>query len=191
MDVSSHDLPEQQGHSRLVLALDITDRKRAELELQASERRLRLALEAAGAIAFAWDIPTDTVTRYFSKEPALPATSERVGTLAEVRAQIHPDDLVAFDRSLRESMSHGTEYSNRYRVIRSDGSIACLEEYGYLDRAPDGAPLRLTGMSIDVTDRVAATELLRESEERLRVALKAARVEPGLGLGRGNCLVVA
>ena len=175
VDVSSHDLPEQQGHSRLVLALDITDGKRAEMELQASERRLRLALEAAGAIAFAWDIPTDTVTRYFSKEPALPATSEQVGTLAEVRAQIHPDDLVAFDRSLSDSMSHGTEYTNRYRVLRSDGSIACLEEFGFLDRAPDGAPLRLTGMSIDVTDRVAATELLRESEERLRVALKAAR----------------
>ncbi len=56
VDVSSHDLPNEHAHMRLVLALEITDRKRAEAELLASERRLRLALEAAGAIAFVWDI---------------------------------------------------------------------------------------------------------------------------------------
>ncbi len=40
VDITSHDLPYKHGHSRLVLALDITDRKRAEAELLASERRL-------------------------------------------------------------------------------------------------------------------------------------------------------
>ncbi len=100
VDIASNDLPEEYGHARLVLALDITDRKRAEAELLASERRLRLALETAGAIAFTWDIPTDTVSRYFSEERALPATIEHVGTLDEVRRKIHADDLNAFDARL-------------------------------------------------------------------------------------------
>lgn len=175
VDISTHDLPELHGKARLVLALNVTDRKRAQAELQASERRLRLALEAAGAIAFDWDVPNDIVTRYFSREPALPTTAERVGTLNEVRARIHPDDLNDFDNRLRASLNSGTEYRNAYRVVRPDGTAASLEEFGYLDRAPDGSPLRLTGMAIDVTERVAAMELLRISEERLRVALNGAR----------------
>ena len=65
----------------LSMTLDITDRVRAEEALRESERRLRLALEAAGAIAFTWDIKSDTVVRYFSSEPALPITAEEVGSL--------------------------------------------------------------------------------------------------------------
>ena len=147
---------------------DITTRKRSEAALMESERRFRLALEAAGAIAFTWDIKNDAVTRYFSKEPALPVTGERIGTLNEVRMRIHPDDLSAFDRKLSACLASGTEYHNSYRVIRPDGSIGCLEDYGYLDRAEDGGPLCLSGMGIDITERVAATESLRVSEARYR-----------------------
>ncbi len=68
---------------------DVTARHKTDEALRASERRLRLALEAAGSIAFTWDIPNDAVTRYFSTEPALPVTGEVVGRLADVRKQVH------------------------------------------------------------------------------------------------------
>ncbi len=168
VDVSSHDLPSTFGHTRLVLAIDVTDRKRAEAELNASERRLRLALEAAGAIAFVWDVHENKVTRYFSKEPALPATGDEVGTLDEVRSRVHPEDLKDFDDRLSACLSNGTEYRNEYRVIRPNGTTAYLEEYGYIDRASDGSPLCLTGMSIDISERVAANESLQASESRYR-----------------------
>ena len=138
VDVSSHNLPQGPARSRLVLALDITDRKRAEGELLASERRLRLALEAAGAISFTWDVKGDIVTRYFSTEPALPVTSERLGTLAEVCERVHPDDRARFEARVFECLAAGTEYRNEYRVVRPDGTIACLEDFGFLDRAADG-----------------------------------------------------
>ncbi len=47
-------------------------------------------------------------------------------------------------------------YHNVYRVVRPDGTIRNLEEFGYIDRASDGKPMRLTGMSIDITERVTA-----------------------------------
>ncbi len=147
---------------------DITAQKIAQAELRDSERRLRLALEAAGAIAFVWDIPTDSVIRYYSTEPALPVTKERPANLNEVRAAIHPEDLEMFDAALSKCMAEGSEYRNEYRVIRPDGSVACLEEHGFLDRAEDGSPLSLTGLVIDVSKRVAATDALRESEARYR-----------------------
>ena len=159
----------------LSMTLDITDRVQAEESLRASERRLRLALEAAGSIAFTWDIPNDAVTRYFSTEPALPVTEVQLGTLNAVRKHVHPDDLPDFDSRLAACLADGAEYRNHYRFIRHDGATVTLEEYGYIDRAADGSPLCLTGISIDITERVAATEALQISEERLRVALKGAR----------------
>ena len=152
----------------LSMTQNITDRVRAEEALRESERRLRLALESAGAIAFIWDVKSDAVTRFFSTEPALPITSQQVGTLNDVRARIHPDDLAGFDTRLSACIAEGTEYRNAYRVVRLDGTTASLEEYGYFDRATDGAAICLTGISIDVTDRLAATEALRVSETRYR-----------------------
>ena len=151
---------------------DITASKQVDETLRASERRLRLVLEAAGSIAFTWDIANDVVTRYFSNEPALPVTAERLGTLNDVRAHIHPDDLPEFDSRLAACMAGGAEYRNEYRVVRPDGAIVSLEEYGYFDRAADGSPLCLTGISIDITERVAATEALRERKARYRQLLE-------------------
>ncbi len=147
---------------------DITASKQVDETLRASERRLRLVLEAAGSIAFTWDIANDVVTRYFSNEPALPVNAERLGTLNDVRGNVHPDDLLEFDSRLSACLASGAEYRNEFRVVRPDGAIVTLEEYGYLDRAADGSPLCLTGISIDISERVAATEALRASETRYR-----------------------
>lgn len=137
---------------------DITERRRAEAELRESEERLRVALAAASSVAFVWNAATNRFTRYFSNEPSMPSNLGTPETLQEVAARVHPDDRTAFSERLRASLETGATYRNSFRILRSDGSIRWLESYGTISRNEAGQPLRLTGISIDVTDRKRADE---------------------------------
>ncbi len=147
---------------------DVTERRKINDALRDSERRLRLALESAGSVAFTWDITSDKVTRYGSVHPDQPIVSEHMGSMNDVRAKIHREDLGSFDRQLSHCLTAGADYQNAYRVIRDDGEVTSIEEYGYFDRSADGRPLHLTGILVDVTGREAATEALRASKARYR-----------------------
>ncbi|MFO0876494.1 MAG: PAS domain S-box protein [Gemmataceae bacterium] len=162
LDQQISPLRDADGTVRYLIAsdVDITDRKKAEIALRESEDRLRIALKAASALAFAWEIPTDRVIRFFSVEPALGPTGDRPVTLGSVRQQIHPDDLAYFDAQLATTLREGTQYYNRFRVIRPSSEVRWLEEWGQLERDAAGQPLRLTGVAIDITDRQRAEQAL-------------------------------
>ncbi|MBY0459138.1 MAG: PAS domain-containing protein, partial [Gemmataceae bacterium] len=159
--------------------VDVTERKRAELELQESEGRLRLALSAAAAVAFVWDAAADAVVRYFSTDPALPANPSAPEPVAAVRARVHPADAPAFDAGVAACLDAGTEYRNLYRVVHPDGQTHWLEEWGTLERDPAGRPLRLTGISLDVTARMRAEDEIRQLNADLerRVRDRTAELE--------------
>lgn len=148
---------------------DVQERKGHEAALRESEERLRIALQAAGAIAFFWDAASDSVTRFYSTEPALPTNIGSPEPVAAVRARVHPDDRDAFDAGVEACIVRGGEYRNLYRIVRPDGSTRWLEEWGSLERDAAGAPLRLTGVSVDVTDRRRTERALRGHNQVLEL----------------------
>ena len=162
---------DDQGRPRGAVAafIDITERKRVEAALRDSEQRLRLALDAAYAISFEWDIQRNEVRRHVSTTPALEATPEQApSTFEAVCEVVHPQDRWRFVADVQEAIERKDgRYESEFRVIDPDGKVVWLFERGRVERDDQGRPARLLGLSQDVTAHRQAEHALYASEQRL------------------------
>ncbi len=159
------------------LAIDITDRKQVELDLKESQERMTLALDAARMGTYDWDLVKNKAT--WNKYHAIlldypPDLAEY--TYEDWQRRVYPPDLPRVEAALQLAMDTHTEYSCEYRVVWQDGSIHWIHRFGrfYYDRT--GQANRTIGVANDITDRKQAELLIQESEERMSLAIDAARM---------------
>jgi PAS domain S-box-containing protein len=151
---------------------DITERKRAEEELQLLYRDLqesKASLEEAQRIAhvgsWVWDLDTNQVTysdeyyRIFGLTPTKGAID-----IATVREMIHREDREYVFRIAEEAIRAGERADCEHRIVRSDGEIRIVHSLGDLKKDASGRPYQMFGVSQDVTDRRRAEEALRRSQ---------------------------
>ncbi|MFO7644578.1 MAG: PAS domain S-box protein [Desulfosarcina sp.] len=157
----------------LAVGSDVTEQKLAEEALRENQQRLRMALEAAYVISFEWDIQNNEVRRLMSYESALePTEDDKLGTFDDVLEVVHPDDRELFKKNVEAALEREDgEYKSEYRLMRSDGEVVWLYERGCVDRDAAGHPVRLVGLSQDITERKKADAAQRESDERLRAII--------------------
>ena len=137
------------------------------------EARLQASVYSAIATSFEWDIESDKFVRYFSNEPAVPVNQNLPESLKQVRSAVHPNDLTGFDAAIDSLLSNGADYHNLFRVIRPDRTIVWLEEWVQLERHDDGTPRKLTGFSINVTNRMRSFDELEEQNRFLQATTDA------------------
>ena len=150
---------------------ELLDRERAARAAQLeSEQRLRLALEAGRMGTWEWDIAGGTVLwspeeeRLYGMEPGTFSRS-----IDEYTARIHPDDREEAMRLAREALARrATTHHVTHRIVRPDGEVRWLDSHARFIYADDGQPLRLVGVSTDVTEQRHAEQALREREEEFR-----------------------
>ena len=152
---------------------DITERKRAEEALRASEERLRLAQQAAGIGAFERDLRTEVVTWSTDMEPmyGLPQGTFDGATTAFFRNLIHPDDRATVIELADCALKTGQPTRGEWRVLWPDESIHWIAGRWQVFMDESGEPSRVAGVNMDVTERKRTEDALRESEDKLRLLL--------------------
>ncbi|QXE92004.1 PAS domain-containing sensor histidine kinase [Geomonas subterranea] len=161
-------------------AVDLTDLKRTEQALKQSETRLKLAIEATGLGIFDVDLQS-------GKGDWSPIAKQHYGLgaespvdLAGVLQAVHPEDRDRLEQIVKDARSTDGAglYSAEYRVIRPDGKVHWLSMRARVSYDEYGAPARLIGACLNITDAVLAQEALREEmTERVRAVEELRRQE--------------
>ena len=156
---------------------NITERKRAQKELQMANYRFRLAEEAAKGFSFDRDLETERITYSENFSRLLGYELREIPeTWEEWTALIHPDDLQMVKESSIENLDaeSGVHLENEYRVRHKNGHYLYLYERATVLRDDHGKAQRVIGQTIDITERKKAeviSERYRLLSERARDAI--------------------
>lgn len=150
------------------MVMDLVERKQAEAELLASEKRFRSMFEQAAVGVALVDPRTGRFVRINAKYCAIVGYSPDEMLGKEIRELTHPDDVRA-DWDYIARMLHGElrTYTREKRYIRRDGSIVWVN----LTVSPQWAEGEEPSLNIavveDITPRKAAESALRSYARRL------------------------
>ncbi len=153
-----------------VYFLVTTERKRAELALRESEERLRLISEAIPGVLYQFRLASDGSVDfpYVSRGvyDIFGVSAEAVMADGEVLMRlVHEADRQTVETTISESARKMSPYHLEHRIRRPDGEVRWVKA-GSIPKPEEDGGILWNGVIIDITDRKAAEERLRESEAR-------------------------
>ena len=145
-----------------ILIRDVTDERRAFVELEAREQRLRMgALHLTDLIQFV-DVPRDHVDWFGDFDGLLGySIGEFPRTLSGWLEFVHPDDRDRVEAEYQACVTSGAPtWQFRYRIRAADGTYRHLLDRGSFVGFVDGAGAQGVGGIIDETEHVVARQKL-------------------------------
>jgi PAS domain S-box-containing protein len=151
---------------------DVTERKRIEEELKATEHRFFMFMENLPGLAWIKDIEGRYV--YVNEAAARAFRMAREELLGKMDDEIFPAETAAkFRKNDKLALSGGAGVLTVETLEQDDGV-----HHSIVSKFPipghDGEALMVGGIAIDMTERMRAEDALRESEEKYRGLLENA-----------------
>ncbi|MCC3409337.1 MAG: PAS domain S-box protein [Microcoleus sp. PH2017_10_PVI_O_A] len=158
-----------------VVVAEITDRKKAELDLQASNERFELATRAIDGIVFEWDFASNSVYRSEGLYSLVGVRPEDAGPTPEWwKERIDPIDLARIEAEEKPILKQ-ERYEGEYRIRHADGRWIDVWERGCLIRNQQGEATKVVGFTTDISKRKVAEAALRDRENHLALILNSAK----------------
>jgi PAS domain S-box-containing protein len=157
--------------------IDISPLKRTTLNLQASEERLRLAME--GSQMATWDVDLATGEAIWSERHfhmlGLEPPPDGKASAEQWSQHVHPDDKDwVFEEWQRAQREHRF-YRAEYRIIRADNGNTCwLEGLGNFIYDDQGQAVRSIGVLFDINERKQTEIALQDQRNILETILRQA-----------------
>jgi PAS domain S-box-containing protein len=173
VEITSHTLEFSGRRAELVLATDITDRKRSEQALRESEARFRTIFEDSAIGICISDLDGEIMQ-------ANPALFEMLGLSAEdiqsstIDSITHADDRAISQQLFTDMVEgRGNGYKQEKRFIRKDGSALWARVTVSLVRDANGRPLFAIGMDEDISAQKQAEAEMQKAKEAAEAASRA------------------
>ncbi|HEU4620958.1 MAG TPA: PAS domain S-box protein, partial [Burkholderiaceae bacterium] len=169
-DVHAEAVRDAQGHvtGLIVSALDITERKRIEDELRASEERMQMSMTIADAATWDYDMITG-VLHWSASHFRLLGFEPTPDGRAEMRMwqdAIPPDDLERMLGEWQRAEKERDLFRSEHHIRRADGELIWARAAGRFFYDDAGRAVRFVGVFFDITDRKHTEEMFREADRR-------------------------
>jgi PAS domain S-box-containing protein len=170
----------------ITFAFILLNDRRVALELEQTDERLKLTLEATNDGMWDWDLPTGRAVfspRYYTMLGFDPY--EFPENYESWRSLVHPDDVERIERELQAHIEKNTGYALEIRMRTKSGDWRWILTRGLVvGRDAESRPVRMVGTHADITERKRAEEEIHrlnvELEQRVHnrtVQLEAANQE--------------
>ncbi len=158
------------------LSLDLLRASQLSRELRESQERINLAATAADLGVWEWDLVADRICSAIPTGARLRSGETGPWDYHRFLETIHPDDREDFAHSVAKSMNGDGDYESIHRTVLADGQMQWIAARGRVGFDHKRRPLRIRGVSLDITARKIAEDRAAESRRQFLLMANAAPV---------------
>ncbi len=153
----------------MVVAHDVTEKKRLEVELREIQRRVDFALEKTHTGAWELNLADHTSNRSLEHDRIFGYTElQPLWTFDMFMQHVLMDDRAAVDHKFNEAIRQNKQWDFQCRIRRVDGQVRWIWAVGELQNSQDGELQRMVGIVQDITEQKLAEAAVRDAEFRYR-----------------------
>lgn len=135
--------------------------------LQQQEQHFRIALQTANMGSWEHDLTTGILTCSARCKANFGLPPDAEFTHETLFAALHPDDRPIVQAAIQRSIQTQTDYEVEERCYHPDGSLHWILVRGQLVYNASGQPIRMVGVTLDITEKKHFEASLRASNQRV------------------------
>jgi PAS domain S-box-containing protein len=148
---------------------DITERKKMEEKLLASEKRFHAAATSTADLIWERDTRSGSLNWFGDIDTILGyEAGEFPRTIKGFEESVHPGDLNNFNKAVQKSLKSGRKLSVEYRMKCKESMYRYWHETGKAIEFENNKPVKWVGSVTDITGRKIAEENLIANEEKYK-----------------------